>query len=366
MRLLYYNLKLIFLLFALMPFESYSRQQINSPDKLTSTLVIYAGNSQTVCHPGDSVTLGGAPTASGGTLPYTYLWTPSTYMNSGKIANPRVAIYNSIEKFYLTVTDFSGNKATDSVTIYIDSVYFSSAGANQSICGGKSVALGSSLNPKSSKYVWATGDSLSCTNCPQPTAKPISPTTYTMTVTDPLTGCSASSTVTINPYGPKLTTTSPVYLTQGQNTNLFAGGASRYQWWPTYLMFNSTSATPEVEIEETYTYYVEGFDGNGCAGFDSVVVIVRQDTDLVFYNTFTPNGDGINDTWYIGNIYLYPDNDLYIYNRYGKQVYYAHGYKNQWDGKSQGADVAAATYYYILNTNTGKVYRGSVTILRIE
>ncbi len=332
----------------------------------TSTLIIYAGNSQTVCHPGDSVTLGSAPTATGGVAPYTYAWTPSANMNNNTLANPQVSILASVEKFYLVVTDFSGNKATDSVTIYIDSINYVSAGASQSICGGKSIQLGSPLNPKSFTYSWITGDSLTCANCPQPYSRPTSAITYTMNVTDPLTGCSSAPTVTLTPYGPPLSTTSPVYLTQGHNTNLNASGAYRYQWWPVYLMYYSNTATPEVEIEQTYTYYVAGYDGNGCASYDSVEVIVKSDTDLVFYNTFTPNGDGINDTWYIGNIWLYPNNDLYIYNRYGKQVYYTHKYVNNWEGKCQDVDLPAATYYYVLNTNTGKVYRGSVTIIRVE
>lgn len=361
MRLLYKQLFFVLIFFTLLPFATFC-MPLNS----TSPLIIYAGGPQTVCHPGDSVTLGGGPTASGGFAPYTYSWTPTTGMNNGTIANPRVSITSSVEKFYLIVTDSAGNKAKDSVTIYIDSVNYVSAGTSQNLCGGKSVKLGLPTNPKSFTYTWIPGDSLSCTTCPQPVSEPTVTITYTVNVTDPSTGCFNTSDVTITPYGAQISTTTPVYLTQGQNINLHASGGVTYQWWPTYQMFNSTSPNPEVEIEQTYTYYVEGFDGNGCAGFDSVEVIIRSDSDLVFYNTFTPNGDGINDLWYVGNIFHYPNNDLYIYNRYGKQVYYSHGYVNQWDGKNNDQALPAATYYYILNTNTGKIYRGSVTIIRIQ
>ena len=360
-----YKLQFLFILFTALPLTTFSRPKSHSKNPLSS-LVIYAGSDQTICHLGDSATLGGGPTASGGVAPYTYAWTPTIGMNNSTFANPRISMISPVEKLYLIVTDFSGNTATDSVVIYVDSVYYCNAGTTQSFCGGKPVLLGSSYSPKSGKYVWMPADSLSCSDCPHPSAEPITTTTYSMTVTDPTTGCHNSSTVTLTPYGPIISTTSPVYLTQGQNTNLQASGGFKYQWWPANLMFNPTTSDPEVEVEQTYTYYVAGYDGNGCAGYDSVEVIIKEDTDLVFYNTFTPNGDGINDYWYIGNIFHYPNNDLYIYNRYGKQVYYTHGYVNQWDGKNNDAVLPAATYYYILNTNTGKIYRGSVTIIRIE
>ncbi|WP_373417344.1 T9SS type B sorting domain-containing protein [Mucilaginibacter phenanthrenivorans] len=38
-------------------------------------------------------------------------------------------------------------------------------------------------------------------------------------------------------------------------------------------------------------------------------------------NTFTPNGDGINDTWTIENLNSYTNNTVGIYNRYGEKVY---------------------------------------------
>jgi len=365
MRYIFKQLNFYFLFFAVLPCYLFSKPLAYSIAH-SSTLVIFAGNSQKVCAAGDSVTLGGSPTASGGTAPYTYSWSPTTGMNNSHIANPRVAILNSSVKFYLAVTDNAGNKALDSVNIYIDSIYYASAGGRQDLCGGKSVKLGDIYNSSSFKYTWMPGDSLSCTICPQPYARPITQITYTMTVTDPSNGCQQTSQVTITPYGANVSTVSPVYLTEGQNINLQASGAVTYEWYPQQAMFNGNTATPEIEPEYNTTYYVAGYDGNGCAGFDSVLVIVKSDTDLVFYNTFTPNGDGINDTWYVGNIFLYPNNDLYIYSRYGKLVYYAHQYVNQWDGKSQDAILPAATYYYVLNTGTGKTYRGAVTIIRIE
>ena len=97
---------------------------------------------------------------------------------------------------------------------------------------------------------------------------------------------------------------------------------------------------------------------------DTVRVTVINGDVLFFYSAFTPNNDGDNDFFYIGNLEKYPDNDLKIYNRYGKQVYSATNYDNLWNGKYLGNDLPTGTYFYILNDGKGAQYKGSVTILR--
>jgi gliding motility-associated-like protein len=89
-------------------------------------------------------------------------------------------------------------------------------------------------------------------------------------------------------------------------------------------------------------------------------------------NALTANGDGSNDVFYIYNIWLYPNNKLTIYNRWGTLVYETDGYINDWDGTRKGEKLPVATYYYVLdlgkdingNMNNKNKYSGSVTILR--
>ena len=352
---MYLNKTNFFILFIFFSFECSHAQ-----------LVANAGINQSVCRPNDSVVLGGFPTALGGASPYTYLWSPSSGMNNPSDANPHTIVTAPVNKFIVKVTDAIGNSVSDTSEITIDSVNYASAGTNQSFCGATTVALGGSTNSKSLIYSWSPSSSLTCSNCPHPGASPTITTTYTLIASDPVNTCSDTTTVTLSPYGPKITTVSPVSLIQGHSIFLQANGGIKYQWHPTSDMFNPDSPTPQVEPTQTYTYYVEGIDNTGCAGYDSVVVKVIGDTDLVFYNTFTPNGDGINDSWFIGNIWEYPDNDLYIYNRYGKVVYYTHGYKNQWDGQNNDQELPAATYYYVLLSGKGSSYKGSVTIIRVK
>lgn len=82
---------------------------------------------------------------------------------------------------------------------------------------------------------------------------------------------------------------------------------------------------------------------------------------LVIPNIFTPNGDGFNDTFYIPKIELYPENELTILSRTGKEILRLARYNSTWNGDN----VVAGTYYYQLYIKRlDKFYKGWVEIVR--
>ena len=86
---------------------------------------------------------------------------------------------------------------------------------------------------------------------------------------------------------------------------------------------------------------------------------------LTFFNAFSPDGDGKNDTWLINNIDLFPNNEVIIFNRWGDEVYRVKNYTSAkaWDGSNMNP----GTYFYILNVNidgTQKSYKGFITMLK--
>jgi gliding motility-associated-like protein len=82
-------------------------------------------------------------------------------------------------------------------------------------------------------------------------------------------------------------------------------------------------------------------------------------------NLFTPNGDGINDMWYIQDIVNYPENEVFVFNIYGQQVFAKQGYMNDWAGTYNGNALPDGTYYYVLKFSDSEiVVKGSLDILR--
>jgi len=83
-------------------------------------------------------------------------------------------------------------------------------------------------------------------------------------------------------------------------------------------------------------------------------------TELIIFNEFSPNGDGVNDTFIINKIIGYPNNTLEVFNRWGNSVYKKTKYDNSWDGTSNGrvtisseSKLPVGTYYYLLDLGNG-------------
>ena len=102
-----------------------------------------------------------------------------------------------------------------------------------------------------------------------------------------------------------------------------------------------------------------------CTGVSCDTVIIPPVEPLrVFkiYNTFTPNGDGINDTWVIDS--LYPPNKITILDKWGNLLYEVSPYTNDWDGNRDGSRLPSGTYYFILEYGDKKRQAGVVNIIR--
>ncbi|MFH2143864.1 MAG: gliding motility-associated C-terminal domain-containing protein, partial [Bacteroidota bacterium] len=132
-----------------------------------------------------------------------------------------------------------------------------------------------------------------------------------------------------------------------------------YQW------SNSVDDTLSMlgEIGEA-VYSVTITDRDSCSDFTSFAV--GNSCIVSAPNTFTPNGDGINDTWIFRNLDFFPENLLEIYNRNGHLVYSAMNYKNDWTGSTNdNKPLPEATYYYTMTLYTEAGFmKGSITIIR--
>jgi gliding motility-associated-like protein len=86
---------------------------------------------------------------------------------------------------------------------------------------------------------------------------------------------------------------------------------------------------------------------------------------VIIPNTFTPNGDGINDVWNIEKIENYPNCTVNIFNRYGEKVYASVGYSVPWDGTYKGSPLPTGTYYYVIDLKKNNpLLSGYVAIIK--
>jgi gliding motility-associated-like protein len=85
---------------------------------------------------------------------------------------------------------------------------------------------------------------------------------------------------------------------------------------------------------------------------------------LIVHTGMSPNDDNINDNFTIDGIEDYPKNELTIFNRWGNQVYFQKGYKNNWSGTWDGGLLPDGTYFYFLKDGEGETYSGFLQIHR--
>ncbi|MGM9477963.1 Calx-beta domain-containing protein, partial [Pedobacter sp. GSP4] len=115
--------------------------------------------------------------------------------------------------------------------------------------------------------------------------------------------------------------------------------------------------------DDEFTYRVK--DAYGYYTNVAAVTLTSNFTGITIPNLFTPNGDGINDTFEIIGLNQFQATELQIVNRWGNEVFHAKGYQNNWTGEG----LNEGTYYYLLrvkkaNSDEFEVYKGYITLIR--
>jgi len=138
-----------------------------------------------------------------------------------------------------------------------------------------------------------------------------------------------------------------------------------YSWSPSYLFSDPNSLNTIVTTDQTVTLTLTATE-NGCTLTDYLILSVES--LLSVPNTFSPNGDGINETWVIKGLESYPDNTLKIFTRWGQEIYFASGYNSvkAWDGNKKSGKASEGVYFYILDLNDGisEIVKGTITLIR--
>ena len=285
----------------------------------------------------------------------TYLWTgPNNFTSTN--SSPLVTYHASeLDNGIYTVKITRSNCSYfGSTTVKVSEPATAEPLSNVSICQGSSTQL-VVKSTNGTTFKWYPAKGLDHDDIPNPVATPQVTTIYQVDVSNegcPDVAAKASVTVTVN-KNPVAYAGETIKIFSGQTAKLkatAAGDSVKVYWTPADYLDHPNSLTPITNSPANITYTLHVMSEVGC-GDSTSSVYVRVYKKLSLINTFTPNGDGINDYWDIKNISDYPNNEVSVFTRYGQIVFKSIGYGKPWDGNYNGALLPAGTYYYIINLN---------------
>jgi gliding motility-associated-like protein len=250
-----------------------------------------------------------------------------------------------------------------------------SVSPNDTICIGQSATLTVS---GASNYTWSPAATLSCATCPNPIAKPVLTTLYRVVGNDNF-NCFTDTAYTVVAVGlyPTITLSTDKILSTGTllplNSTLTNGPISNYNWSPTTDLSCNDCPLPIATIKKDICYVVKATTFYGCAATDTICIKVFCESAQVFIpNTFTPDGDGINDILMVRATGIKQVKQFTIFNRWGEIVFEKTNFSPNipsvgWDGKVRGVKASPDVYVYIAEVicenDLHYTYKGNVTII---
>lgn len=303
-----------------------------------------------------------------------YSWNSDISLSNLNIANP-TATPLSTTKYVVTVTNQFSCVAKDSVTITVAKPFSIQSNKDTIICEGRTVPINTTgaLN-----YKFITGAGLSNSNIPNPIASPANKQLYTVVGYDNV-GCftdTARFTIDVKPY-PTVDAGNPVNIATGSTFTQpvqYSSNVAKWQWSPTDYLSCTDCALPSISPKSDITYTVKVTSDFGCVASDTFSVkLFCSQTTLFIPNTFTPNGDGMNDIFYIRGKAIKIIKRFLIYNRLGEKVFEkanisADDASQGWNGKFAGRDLSSDVFTYVaeLVCDTGENFKVNGTIMIVR
>ncbi len=132
------------------------------------------------------------------------------------------------------------------------------------------------------------------------------------------------------------------------------------------LLVEGLESGSEFPVGTTLVTYEFSDPSGNVAACSFQVIINEADLELDIPTAFSPNGDGVNDTWNILNLDRYPNARLRVFDVSGNEVFSSRGYQEEWDGNYRGKILPVASYYYILDLQdqNDQVLKGKITIIK--
>jgi gliding motility-associated-like protein len=341
--------------------------------------VVNAGADTTIC---DTSTL--QLLASGQATTYNWLApTPPATLTCLNCNNP-IASSPSSTFFILNGTSPQGCSAKDTINVTVNTQVTVNASGTDSVCLGQSATLSAT---GAAIYNWTPAQGLNNPNIANPVATPDASQignapsnviTYTVTGYDNKKCYSDTKSINITAFNyPVIGLTPNVTINVGSSYQISSTVTTNIvslNWTPSNTLSCANCLTPLATPTKTTKYILTAVNDGGCATLDSIrVQVICDGTNFFVPNTFSPNGDGVNDNFVVNGVGLNVIPSITIYNRWGQIVFqksnFAPNVPSQgWDGTFNGQPAPPDVYIYTIqilcNNATLIPYHGNVTLIR--
>ncbi|REA64054.1 gliding motility-associated C-terminal domain-containing protein [Dyadobacter luteus] len=234
-----------------------------------------------------------------------------------------------------------------------------------SICPNERMLLTGSINdPERFIYQWSHNNAVVASSINELVIN--QPGNYKLIAQDIESGCKSENSIYISPG--ELLVTLPDTITGNEGADISIQpdvfpdhGGNQFSW--TTIAdpgFSLSTKNISVSLAEDTEFTLDVSSSSGCLASSSVFVKILS--PIYIPTAFTPDHDGINDTFQIFNAKDRVQ-AVTIYNRWGQVIFRSEGYKVPWDGTFQNAKVSAGSYPYIIQTNE-TIYKGELLIIR--
>lgn len=322
----------------------------------------------------DLVACLGTPLQLRATGASTYLWQPAATLSCDDCAGP-LAIPQDDIVYIVEGTSTAGCRNSDTVAVRVRKPFIMETGPGDTLCVGESTHLSAS---GADIYTWSPSTGLSSTSSPRPQASPTVTTTYRVIGRDN-DNCFADTAdilVRVHPV-PQVEAGPDQTLAVGSAVQLQATGSAdvtTWRWSPAYNLTCIDCPAPLASPRTTTKYILDVSNEGGCSARDELTVyVVCNNGNLFVPNTFSPNGNGMNEVFYPRGKGLQRIRSFRVFNRWGELVFERQNFNANdaaagWDGSYKGKKLAPDVFVYsievVCENNEILSYKGDVTLLR--
>ena len=336
----------------------------------TACRVYALPNTVTVTPPPDIAVLHNSPLCEGDTLYMEarggngFSWQgPDGFSNTGPVIRIPRARPSQSGQYTVRVANAAGCYRDTVITILVNSKPLAAVTpGEQTLCEGDSVQLQAAGGLT---YSWFPKTGLSGDNGSTVYALPADSIVYGVKVAN-AAGCSDTAFASVHVISrPRAFAGPDQTIIQGQSVTLAAtASGDDITWtWSPQAGGNPSLLQPIVSPVSDMTYILTVSSNYGC-GIHADSMWIRVYKDLYIPNAFSPNGDGLNETWKPVGLDAFGGATVQVYNRWGVIVF-SSTTSSAWDGRLKGTPQPPGIYIYsVAIPSAGLLRKGSLLLIR--